>query len=108
MRIINSADPQNPTAGKGVAIVLNKHLIKWNVIATRMIIPGRAILLTLPLKNDLTVNILAIYAPNTPQENASFWASLTSTWEEANPPIPDIMLGDFNIVEEALDRSPPH
>jgi exonuclease III len=109
MRIINSADPQNPTAGKGVAIVLNKHLTKWNEVKICIIIPGRAILLTLPLKKkDSAVNILAIYAPNTPQENVSFWASLTNTWEEVNPPIPDIMLGDFNIVEEALDRFPPH
>jgi exonuclease III len=109
LRIVNSADPENPTAGRGVAVVLNKDLTRWNEVKTRIIIPGRAILLSLPLKDSSTVNILAIYAPNTPQENANFWASLLSIWEETSPlALPDIMLGDFNIVEEALDQLPPH
>jgi len=33
---------------------------------------------------------------------------LTRTWRERWLPKVEVMLGDFNIVEEALDRLPPH
>ena len=116
MRIWNSKDPQNPSAGKGVSIVLNKECTSWAEAKVTEIIPGRALLLELPWKNhkdsndtdEARVNILAIYAPNTAQENANFWSTLSDKWIDENLPIPDAMLGDFNIVEEAVDRLPPH
>ena len=116
MRIWNSEDPQNPSAGKGVSIVLNKERTSWAEAKVTDIIPGRALLLELPWKNrkdsndtdEARVNILAIYAPNTAQENANFWSTLSDKWIDENLPIPDAMLGDFNIVEEAIDRLPPH
>lgn len=39
-----------------------------------------------------------------------FWSALSDKWEAGGFPIPDVMvmLGDFNIVEEAIDRLPPH
>ena len=117
MKIWNSEDPLNPCVGKGVAIVLNKKLISWAEAKMTNIIPGRALLLELPWRNrknrnsdpnEARVNILAIYAPNTAQENANFWSILSDKWVEGNLPIPDVMLGDFNVVEEAIDRLPPH
>ncbi|KIM39174.1 hypothetical protein M413DRAFT_29721 [Hebeloma cylindrosporum] len=62
----------------------------------------------MPWQGDSVINILAIYAPNTPQENAAFWSELSDKWEPGGLPIPDVMLGDFNMVEEAIDRLPPH
>ena len=117
MKIWNSEDPINPSAGKGVAIVLNKELTSWAEAKVTNIIPGRALLLELPWRNrknrnsdpnEARVNILAIYAPNTAQENADFWSTLSDKWVAENLPIPDAMLGDFNVVEEAIDRLPPH
>jgi hypothetical protein len=64
--------------------------------------------MSLPWHGNSIVNVLAIYAPNVAQENAEFWTSLTDKWTEENLPIPDIMLGDFNVVEEAIDRLPAH
>ena len=108
LRIWNSQDPVNPNAGKGVAIILNKHLTSWKEATVRNIVPGRALLISLPWQNTSIVNVLAIYAPNSAQENAIFWESLNSKWLNGNLPIPDIMLGDFNLVEEAIDRLPAH
>jgi len=108
MKILNNEDPLNPSTGRGIAFVLNKHLTSWKEAKVKNIIPGRASLLILPWQKTSMVNILTIYAPNVPQENAEFWSTLSSKWEDENLPIPDVMLGDFNAVEEAIDRFPPH
>ena len=108
LRIWNSPDPINPNAGRGIAIILNKHLTSWKEATVRDIIPGRAILMSMPWQGNAVLNILAIYAPNVPQENVDFWTTLADKWTEENLPIPDIMLGDFNLVEEAIDRLPAH
>ena len=108
LRVINSQDPINPSAGKGVALVLNKSLTSWKEVIIIHVIQGRALLICLPWKGESVVNILAIYAPNSPAENAAFWEDLKNTWINDGHPIPDIMLGDFNLVEEAIDRLPAH
>jgi len=109
LRIWNSPDPTNPNAGRGVAIVLNKDLVAlWEKAVIQDVIPGRALLMSLPWQEDSIINILAIYAPNAAQENADFWTNLAEKWEAENLPVPDIMLGDFNLVEEAIDRLPAH
>jgi len=93
---------------QGVAIVLNRELTNIHGIQQQDIIPGRAILLTLPWHSTLTLTVLNIYAPNAHNENRAFWETLQEMWETKNLPFPDIMLGDFNIVEDALDRLPSH
>ena len=103
LRVINSQDPINPSAGRGVALVLNKSLTSWKEVLIVHVIQGRALLISLPWKGESVVNILAIYAPNSPAENAAFWEDLKSTWINDGHPIPNIMLGDFNLVEEAID-----
>jgi hypothetical protein len=65
-------------------------------------------LLTLPWHTDLTLTILNVYAPNAHNENEQFWDTLETKWSDMNLPFPDIMLGDFNIVEDAIDRLPSH
>ncbi|PPQ81141.1 hypothetical protein CVT26_011105, partial [Gymnopilus dilepis] len=107
MRICNSGDTAQPNS-KGVALILNKKLTTWKEATTIEIVPGRALLMMLPWKGRSLVNILAIYAPNQPQENALFWQSLENKWQDENYPIPDILLGDFNMVEDSIDRLPVH
>ena len=53
---------------RGVALVLNKRLIKTDNIRSTTIIPGRAIMINIPWHGDQSINVLAIYAPNTPRE----------------------------------------
>lgn len=104
LRVINSQDPINLSAGKGVALVLNKSLTSWKEVIIVHVIQGRALLISLSWKGESVVNILAIYALNSPAENAAFWEDLKNTWINDGHPIPNIMLGDFNLVEEAIDR----
>ncbi|KAF9540731.1 DNase I-like protein [Agrocybe pediades] len=108
IHILKSQDPTQPNA-KGVAVILNKQLTRWNEAVQTTLIPGRAIQITIPWRTgDSRVNILAVYAPNASIENAAFWASLTDLYENENHPPPDLLLGDFNMVEDMIDRMPPH
>jgi len=72
------------------------------------IIPGRALLLNLPWKERDPHRILGIYAPNSPGDNTAFWESLSQKWNESNLPRLDLLLGDFNVVEEGADCQPAH
>ncbi|GBE79119.1 hypothetical protein SCP_0203160 [Sparassis crispa] len=51
---------------------------------------------------------VAIYAPNGTSDNENFWIDLRAAWEHAHLHRPDILLRDFNLVEDALDRLPCH
>ncbi|KIJ43326.1 hypothetical protein M422DRAFT_253526 [Sphaerobolus stellatus SS14] len=109
LHIINSNDPERP-ASKGVAFIINKRLLRWQEMETTEIIPGGALLLKVPWRggeND-NITILGIYAPNPPTENAAFWEDLKKHWQRKRLTHPDIMLGDFNVVEDSADRHPPH
>ncbi|XP_006463114.1 hypothetical protein AGABI2DRAFT_74099, partial [Agaricus bisporus var. bisporus H97] len=72
-----------------------------------VIIPGRALLLETRWHNNETLTILNIYAPNDTLENKEFWSTLEEKWAEISStyPFPDLMLGDFNLTEEGIDRN---
>src|ERR1700734_1349744 len=98
---------QGPNANaQGVAIVLNKELTNIKGVVQQNVIPGRAMLIILPWHADLSLTILNVYAPNAPHENQAFWESLSLEWDRQGLPPPNIMLGDFNLVEDAIDRLP--
>lgn len=107
LKIHYSIDQNEPNS-KGVAIVLNKEKTNTLNITENEIIPGRALMLVLPWHADLTITILAVYAPNRTGENKDFWTLLQNKLQAQNFPLPDIMLGDFNLVENPLDRLPSH
>ncbi|KAG1789814.1 Endonuclease/exonuclease/phosphatase [Suillus plorans] len=104
IHVISSIDPTHPNA-KGVAIIINKRLLGTTGIKMHQLIPGRALLSVIPWRDDNPIKILAIYAPNDTQQNQYFWDHVQSKLRSL--PKPNIMLGDFNIVEDALDRLPP-
>ncbi|KAJ7114218.1 Endonuclease/exonuclease/phosphatase [Mycena epipterygia] len=108
LEVIFSEDPISPNA-KGVAFVLNKDLLDTDNLQTWDIIPGRAMLIEIPTRGDEKLTVLGVYAPNAPNENADFWEALRDYFR-LNPgvPRPDMMAGDTNIVEEAIDRLPCH
>ena len=54
------------------------------------------------------LTILNIYAPNAPSDNEKFWKDLQLAFNTNPFPYPDILLGDFNIVEDAINRLPSH
>ncbi|KAF8298175.1 hypothetical protein DL93DRAFT_2122660, partial [Clavulina sp. PMI_390] len=97
---------QNAHARKGVAIIINKNQLPLGGSTFTEIIPGRALLGEIPWRVNLTLNVLAIYAPPDPDENSEFWKQLIETLQEKEITRIDIMLGDMNFVEDSIDRWP--
>ncbi|KAF9491972.1 DNase I-like protein, partial [Pleurotus eryngii] len=55
------------------------------------------------------LTVLGVYVPNSITDNAKFWDALRVFFiENPNERRPDLMLGDFNIVEDTIDRQPAH
>ncbi|KAH9913936.1 Endonuclease/exonuclease/phosphatase, partial [Fomitopsis serialis] len=91
---------------QGVAIVLNRELVDTANVHFQVLVPGRAALLRLHWHAEKRLTVLNVYAPNAPRDNAAFWQLLLSMAERGKYQTPDILAGDFNIVEEAIDRLP--
>ncbi|KAF6742337.1 Endonuclease/exonuclease/phosphatase [Ephemerocybe angulata] len=105
--VIQSSDPDN-VGSKGVAIALNKRLVAWDETKVKILEPGRVLLLTIPWRNNRkSITILTVYTPNVQKENEKFWSDLHEEFLMRETPRPDILLGDFNVVEEPIDRLPP-
>ena len=73
LRLLYSPLPDTRNAA-GIAIVVNKGLLRSDNILSDEIIPGRAILATIPWHGDTVLKILNIYAPNDAKNNENFWA----------------------------------
>ena len=92
----------------GVAFVINKGIINTDNITCEELIPGRAILATVPWHANNIIKILNVYAPNDTRSNEAFWNTLNNMIASKPTLKPDIMLGDFNLVEDSIDRLPCH
>ena len=90
-----------------VTFVLNKDLVIHRGTIIHEMIPGHALLVSIPWHTDLMLTILNIYTPNAPSDNKNFWRQLLLAFNTNLFPYPDILLGDFNIVEDTIDRLPP-
>ncbi|KAI0341568.1 DNase I-like protein, partial [Trametopsis cervina] len=106
--ILHSAASDRPTANAGVAFVLNKERLETSQVHHHILYPGRAALLTVSWHKEVILSILNVYAPNAGPENEQFWIHLRSSLETGAFPKPDVILGDFNVVEDSADRRPPH
>ncbi|KAG1849029.1 hypothetical protein F4604DRAFT_1593646, partial [Suillus subluteus] len=102
--VISSIDPAHTNA-KGVAIAINKNLMNMSGIKIHEFVPGRALFVIVPWQKNDTFKILTVYAPNDPQNNQYFWEHVLSKLRGL--PNPNVMLRDFNMVEDALDCLPP-
>ncbi|KAK7016575.1 Endonuclease/exonuclease/phosphatase, partial [Favolaschia claudopus] len=109
LKVKYTADPNSPTNRAGVAIVLNKTLLKTDRVTTHEIIPGRAMLMEVEWHDEEPLSILGVYAPNSPAENAQFWYDIKA-WFQSHPRVrkPSAMGGDTNVVEDSIDRLPSH
>lgn len=68
--------------------------------------PGRAIFISFKWHSNSVLSAINVYAPNDPTKHPHFWSSLTDQWESLRLPNPDLLMGDFNLTEDLLDRSP--
>ncbi|KAH9849656.1 Endonuclease/exonuclease/phosphatase, partial [Lenzites betulinus] len=107
LRVLASPDPQVPTMARGVAIVLNKNLLSEDAETNvEVLVPGRAMSVTINWSGRSKLKITNVYAPNDVHENANFWRKLKHMTDENDTCKMDVLLGDFNIVTDALDRLP--
>ncbi len=109
VKIFHSANPDAPTQREGVAIVLNCRYLNTTEAKATEIVPGRALQVSLPGPGGDVRNVLCIYAPtsNGVNERKLFFKEV-SAYYEAHPefPKPHLMAGDFNTVEDKIDRLP--
>ncbi|KAF6753393.1 Endonuclease/exonuclease/phosphatase [Ephemerocybe angulata] len=105
VRIISSPNPDNPSSKGGVAIILNRHNTCWQEVEVEYTRPGRALTVEVRWGHTSKLRITAVYAPSgDPTANAELWSSLHNEWETNPHKRPDVILGDFNMVEHGLDR----
>ncbi|KAH9854952.1 Endonuclease/exonuclease/phosphatase, partial [Lenzites betulinus] len=102
LSILCGDDDQMDARAGGVAFVINKRRMNADACETTLLVPGRALMLKIPWTNGRVLTILNVYAPNASGENADFWKTL----RELIPRKPDVMMGDFNVVEDGIDRLP--
>jgi len=108
LEIINSALPNNPCASAGVAFVINKALICPKDLLVTELVPGRAMMIKLKWLESCETSIVNIYAPHNRNEQPNFWANVITNRCTCHLPLPDFILEDFNVTEDAIDRSPAH
>jgi ribonuclease HI/exonuclease III len=105
--IINSPDPERPSQSAGVAFAINKDIVSTDNITVEEIIPGRALLLDITWRDGQRLLLLNVYAPNDKASQVAFWDKLHDLWGGGRArKKPDLMLGDFNAVEDPIDRAP--
>ncbi|OJT13721.1 Transposon TX1 uncharacterized 149 kDa protein [Trametes pubescens] len=102
MHVLYSALPDRATGACGVAFAINKRFVDPEKCVLKVVVEGRAISLTLPWATDRVLRMLNVYGPNVPAQNADFWTTI----RQANVGVVDMLLGDFNVVEDGMDRIP--
>ncbi|EJF59961.1 DNase I-like protein, partial [Dichomitus squalens LYAD-421 SS1] len=109
LKIFSSAHPSAPGQKEGVAILINKRMVSSEGATATAIVEGRALHVTLKCAGDDRLHVLCIYAPTSDgvEERCRFFNEVRSFYERHREfPKPDIMAGDFNNVEDAIDRLP--
>lgn len=70
--------------------------------------PGRVLTVDLKWGESSNLRIVAVYAPSGNNvENAELWTKLRDKWRSRREKRSDILMGDLNMVECAIDRMPP-
>ncbi|KAI0702816.1 Endonuclease/exonuclease/phosphatase, partial [Cerioporus squamosus] len=106
LKVYVSPDPLRPTAARGVAYAVNLRVCECEQICVTERRPGRALELRLTRRRGTALTLLNVYAPNDVGKNKAFWEELQLLYGAARVRNPDVVLGDFNIVESAMDRAP--
>ncbi|KZV97584.1 hypothetical protein EXIGLDRAFT_583096, partial [Exidia glandulosa HHB12029] len=72
------------------------------------LVPGRAILTTMNWHRNDEITFLAVYGPNDTLENREMWSTIETKIRDSGGtiPKPDVLFGDFNFVEDDVDRFP--
>ncbi|KAF8287618.1 DNase I-like protein, partial [Clavulina sp. PMI_390] len=104
----HSTNPDGRRA-EGISVIINRAKLPAGAAKAIDIIPGQAMLVSVPWRKNLKINLLAVYAPTgAGRDNEQFWRLLASKWDEPGGELPpvNVLLGDFNVVERQIDRLP--
>ena len=102
---VHSADPENPRNTNGVSVAIHKGLVDIRNVSHRIVLPGRVLLIEIPWNEHDRLHVMNVYAPARNEEKAAFWENLWSLIESDESLRPDVILGDFNLVENPeIDR----
>jgi exonuclease III len=107
LKILNSTHPDNPQAIADVCFIINKQLLELEKIEITELIPRRVAFLKVKWLKTCSATVLNIYAPNDRSKHANFWVRVMTERHARHFLIPDLTLGDFNVMEDAIDRMPP-
>jgi ribonuclease HI/exonuclease III len=107
LMVFNSGHPETPRGAGGVAFAINRMLVPIDEVEFLELIPGRAAALRVKWHGQQNTCILNVYGPNKANEHETFWPALDRGLRRHEDWSPDFMLGDFNIVEDEMDRAPP-
>ena len=107
MIICYSEDPDAPRSTAGVTFVINKTLIAPRNISTYRLCAGRVLTLKIEWLETETTTLLNVYAPDDRLAHLDFWKKVETQRRSCRLLCPNFMLGDFNVTEDPIDRSPP-
>ncbi len=109
IRVFYSANPEAPTQREGVALVLNARYVDTTHTKATTIVPGKALQVTVSCQGGDAKHLLCVYAPTSSgiPERRRFYEEVRQYYEN-NPTCskPHLMAGDFNNVEDTIDRLP--
>jgi ribonuclease HI/exonuclease III len=94
------------TAKEGVGFILNKDILQNKTWKHTTIIKGRASRLQINWNEEDGLDIINIYAPNETQKKIEFLEQLQEKLEKMKDLESPMLVGDFNFVEEDIDRFP--
>ncbi|KAF8079077.1 Endonuclease/exonuclease/phosphatase [Lyophyllum atratum] len=110
LKLYISMDPDSPSARGGVAVALNRSLTNVEGVKVTEVVAGRALLVQSNWHLEEKISVLVVYAPNVTssdgRENASFWERVSTFFANRPNLKVDILTGDFNVVEDLVDRLP--
>ncbi|KAI0667421.1 Endonuclease/exonuclease/phosphatase, partial [Trametes maxima] len=102
LEVVASQDPENELGARGVAFAINRRVLKDAVVRFGVVVPGRAATLQIQWSETRTLKVMNVYGPNVQSDGEAFWVELNRSRLGRI----DLMVGDFNVVEEATDRLP--
>ena len=108
MEIIYLANPNSPYAMAGVAFIINKKCLAPKQWSAHELIPGRALFLKIKWHESESTSLVNIYVPTHKPRHLAFWTKICDEHTAQNLMLPDFMLGNFNMIEDPIDRAPAH
>ncbi len=108
LEIITSEDLNDPTGQTGVVFVINKMLLDPRELSTHKLHPGRALMLKIKWLEACETTLLNVYVPTNRAKQEPFWNEVDTARRGKRLTHPEIVLGDFNVTEDKIDRVPAH